>query len=206
MRFEDNKASTIEFLVHLKVKNLSKEEEKKFFSVPVFVTLNDNDVEFYPPVLDFGVLYPNSGIFHKLQLKTKGSTKDPTHVGFPFVPFNTYFQYDFSKLVANNGLVHPNNNYLVGHVILNTQGLIEGNYTGNIEFCKDKVCKNNVGVSKIGFRFIIAKDPLNAKTKMHSFEINQKLPDAKKRIPQNQILWLKNTLPTSAPLRIEDIT
>ena len=141
MKFEDNGASIIEFIVHLKVKNLSKEEEKKFFSVPVYVTLNDNDVEFYPPVLDFGVLYPNSGIFHKLQLRTKGNGKnrDSIHVGYPFVPFNTYFQYDFSSLVANDGYVAPNNSYLVGQVVLSTQGLIEGNYTGNIEFCKDKI-------------------------------------------------------------------
>ena len=206
MRFEDNGSKSIEFMVHLKVKNLSKEEEKKFFSVPVYVTLNDNEVEFYPPVLDFGILYSNSGIFHKLQLKTRGNGRDSTHVGYPYVPINTYFQFDFAKLVSNYGYVPPNNSYLIGQIILNTQGLNDGNYTGHILFWRDKHCSQLGGSSRIVFRFIVAKDPLNAKTKMHSFEINQKYSDAKKRAPQNQILWLKNTFPISTPLRIDDIT
>lgn len=116
----------------------------------------------------------------------------------------SYFEYDFSKLVATHGIASPNNAYLLGTVTLKTHGLSEGDYNGYIIFCKDKVCNKDEGKSKIYYRFAIAKDPLNAKSKMHSFEIGAKQATVVKRSYQIQLLWLKNTF--SEMLRIDDIT
>jgi len=45
---------------------------------------------------------------------------------------------------------------------------------------------------------------LNAKTKMHSFEVDSTNQDNKGRSTSIQLLWLKNTF--NAPVKIEDIT
>jgi len=134
MHFKDHDSKQVEFIVHLKIKNLSKEEEKKYFSVPVFVTLNENDVEIYPTVLDFGILYANSGITHKIQIKARGNGRDQILVGFPFVPINSFFEFDFRLLVLNQGNAFPHTNYSVGFVTLKTQGILEGEYAGSIIF------------------------------------------------------------------------
>lgn len=203
MNFNDEGKDFVEFVVHFVIKDLNS-EEKKHFAIPVYIFLNDNAVDLYPTILDFGVLYSNSGISHKMTIRAIPEDLSGIRVGYPFVPLYSHFEYDFSELTQTQGVALPDNTFLVGKVLLKTNGLKEGDYKGHIVFCKDKVCTNNEGKSRIFYRFTVAKDPLNAKSKMHSFEISPKNIKKKRKTFQIQLLWLKNTF--HYPIKIDDIT
>lgn len=203
MQFNDDGAQAIDYVVHFTLRDLNG-QEKRHYVVPVYILINENEVDLYPSILDFGVLYSNSGIFHKLPIRVKSPIREGIRVGYPFVPIQGYFEYDFTQLVANHGVATPENAFLLGTVVLKTHSLRDGDYSGHIIFCKDKVCSNDEGKSRIYYRFTIAKDPLNAKSKMHSFEVAPKNLNNKKKSFQIQLLWLKNTF--HYPIKIDDIT
>jgi hypothetical protein len=176
---------------------------KKHFAVPVYVLFNENEVDLYPPVLDFGIVYANSGIGHKINIKAAHQEVQGIRLGLPYIPKLGFFEYDFSNLVENTGLVTSENHYNVGSVVLKTHGLKEGDYHGYLLFCKDSVCAKDVGKTRLPFKFTVHKDPFSAKSKMHSFEITPK-STSKKKSYQITLLWLKNTF--DKQVKIEDIT
>lgn len=178
--------------------------EKKHFVVPVYVYFNYNVADLTPSKLDYGILYSNSGINHKLPIKVNTENKHRVRLGFPYVQKHSYFEYDFTELVESQGMVVRENNFLVGTVTLKTQGLKEGDYEGYLLFCKDKVWSHNQGKTRLFYSFSIHNDPLNAKSKMHSFEITSNNLKNKKKSFQIQLLWLKNTF--HYPIKIDDMT
>lgn len=189
-------------MLHFTLKETNT-DDRRHFAIPIYVHLNDNAVNLYPPILDFGVLYANSGIVHKI--KVRAITSDPygERVGFPFVPSNGYLEYDFTSLVRNYGVAFENTTYTVGTVSLKTTGLSEGEHNGYIIFCRDKVCSRDEGKSRLPYRFTIVSDPLSAKSKMHSFEVNKKKSKESKST-QIQMLYMRNTF--NNPVKIEDIS
>jgi hypothetical protein len=112
--------------------------EKRHFAVPFYIFINDNSVNLYPQILDFGILYSNSDFSHKLHIRAKTFNRgESVMVGMPFVEDYSYLEFDFDNLVKNHGEVRLEDTYMVGSVTLKTQGLKEGNYTGVIVFqCK----------------------------------------------------------------------
>ena len=106
MFFYDQDESRIEYVVHFVLSDLNT-KERKHFAIPVYVFLNNNEAELYPSVLDFGMLYPNSGISHKLVIRAVPEDSDGIRVGYPFVPTHSYFEFDFKTLVENQGLAVP---------------------------------------------------------------------------------------------------
>lgn len=191
-----------EFAISFILKDIVN-NEKKLFIVPVYIFFNNNTVDIYPPILDFGVLYANSGIRHKITIRTIPENNEGIRVGFPFIPKESHFDYDFSPLIRTHGVSNLDNNFLIGTITLKTQGLQDGNHEGYIIFCKDKVCRNDKGKSRLYYKFTVHKDPLNGVSKMHSFEITPQITRKKKSI-QIQMLWLKNTF--NYPLKIDDVT
>ena len=166
--------------------------------------MTTNQVELYSYNLDFGILYSNSQIKYKLPIRMKSISKTTLDVGYPYVPYNSPLDFNFTKLIANEGNLDLERSIVVGTVTLKTQGLQNGEYNGKIVFCTDRICKNDVGKTRIFYTFVIDKDPLNSKLKMHSFEIDTK--HGKRNSPTSliQSLWLKNTF--SYPVKIENVT
>jgi hypothetical protein len=138
MNFSFNTPNYQDFFVHFVLKDLIN-NEKKHFVVPVYVYFNYNNADLVPNKLDFGVLYSNSGLNHKIPIRANTGNKHRVRVGFPYVQKHSYFEYDFNELVTNQGMAVRDNKLLVGTVTLKTQGLKDGDYEGYILFCKDKV-------------------------------------------------------------------
>ena len=203
MNLNDTGSDFEEFVIHFVLKDLVN-NEKKHFAVPVYIFLNNNAVDLYPSILDFGVLYSDSGINHKIPIRVLPEGSDPVRVGFPFMEKDDKFEYDFTPVIKTYGVANPENAYLVGTITLKTQDLKEGDHSGYIIFCKDKMCTNDVGKTRLHYRFTIHKDPLNGKSKMHSFEITSKNTKNKRKSYHIQLLWLKNTF--HFPVKIDDIT
>ena len=192
-----------EFVVSFKLKNNDKNRSTTFY-LPVYIQMTTNHVELYSYNLDFGILYSNSQMIYKLPIRMKSISKTTLDVGYPFVPYNSPLDFNFTKLISNEGNLDLANSIVVGTVSLKTQGLQVGEYSGKIVLCTDKICKNDVGKTRLYYTFVIAKDPLNSKLKMHSFEIDTKHGQRDSPTSPIQSLWLKNTF--SHPVRIEDVT
>jgi len=133
MQFQDTQANLVDFVVHFILKDHNT-NDKKHFAVPVYIFINNNAVDLYPPVLDFGILYSNSDFSNKIHVRAKSPNGDAVRVGRPYLHGKQHLDYDFTSLVSNNGYAVPDNAYLVGTITLKTQGLKEGNYTGQVIF------------------------------------------------------------------------
>lgn len=203
MNINDTGSDFQEFVVQFMLKDLNT-GEKRLFAVPVYVYFNDNAVDLYPPVLDFGVLYANSGIKHTITIKAVKNGLDGIRVGFPFVPKSDNFEYDFAPILDTHGVASYENHYTVGKITLKTLGLVDGDHSGYIIFCKDKVCEGDKGKTRIYYQFKVHKDPLNGVSKIHSFEVSEKNTKSKDDKVHIQLLWIKNTF--NFPLRIDDVT
>lgn len=142
--------------------------EKRHFAVPFYIFINDNAVNLFPQILDFGILYANSDFSHKLHIRAKTLNRgESVMVGMPFVENHSYLEFDFHNLVKNNGEVRLEDTYMVGSVTLKTQGLKEGNYTGVIVFkCKGPSCLGD-GITQLEYRFMIMNDPMDAKSRKY---------------------------------------
>lgn len=188
-------------IVTFKLKDQAK---TTVYYVPIYINMVTNHVEMYTYLIDFGYLYSNNHITYRIPIRARSLTRTPTDIGIPFEPLNTPLEFDFTKLVSNNGVLDLEKSNVIGHVSLRTHGLADGEYKGKFIFCVDKRCDNGQGLTRVQYRYTIFKDPLNAKFKMHSFEIDAKNDFENTPPYMIQQLWLKNNLNTG--IVIDDIT
>ena len=138
-RVQFRAGSSAELLVMFNISDSALGQGKRTIVLPFSAEVPLEQLEFVPPMLDFGIVDASSAIPHQVELRARNYGADAVELGIPFVPTEEKrLHFNFNELVEHEGRIAPRrdsgeDSQSVGSITFASRE--EGEVSGFVYFC-----------------------------------------------------------------------